>query len=285
MENEDIILIILVFLLFYLLYRDICIRREKFASKKLHKDKPIEIKNIDKCKNGSCTITDAIKNLGLIAQQLQHNGSLTIPGDIVVKGKITGENGVEISSGELLVHDNIKIPDVIDFGKKRDDDGRKRIQFGNPENQGNTLDIAMNNNHIRDVDILYLKYLSGNIIDKAGGRSIKIGAKSTLDLDSNDIVNFKEIIGELYDPNFKSKITTNHLHATMESATNLITTNTIKANGPSSYNLNFHPAYLRYLVNNEEKIIFTKQNKSSGGKSIYNIIARPIAGVMLDLIM
>ena len=179
MENKDIILFILVIVVVYLLYRDIINRREKFAETTSSTGaKPTTIIST---KNGeSMNITEAIKNLGIIAKQLQKDNNFVFPGNLTVEGKLT-------------VKESIEIPDVIDFGKKREDDGRRIIQFGNPEIPGNYLDIAMNFNHIRDADVIYCKQLGGP------AEGIKIG--NTLNLNGNVINNVKKIYaGEIESP-------------------------------------------------------------------------------------
>ena len=165
MENKDIILFILVIVVVYLLYRDICNRREKFAETTSSTSSSTGAKPTTTIptKNGeSMSITEAIKNLGIIAKQLQKDNNFVFPGNLTVEGKLT-------------VKESIEIPDVIDFGKETGDEyNRRLVEFAKG------LDINMNNNHIRDTQTIYCREIKGINDDK-----INIG--SILNLNNKEI--------------------------------------------------------------------------------------------------
>ncbi len=156
----------------FIFYIEICVIEEKFTETTPSVTTPVnpvdeEIKKkIDEylAVRKNIPITESIKNIGILAKRIQDGNNFVFPGNLTVEGKLT-------------VKESIEIPDVIDFGKKADD-GRRRIQFGNPENPGDHLDIAMNKNHIRDTDTFYCNQLAG-YLNTNGERIIKIAFDTT----------------------------------------------------------------------------------------------------------
>ena len=142
MENNlKIILIILIIISLYLLYKDICNNKENLynwtppISNDLNKhivDKNNNTGVISFCSENNISLIDAIKNIGNIVKIIQSNDNLIIKGDLEVLGTVKAKEGVLIGSqeenidGKLLVHngfidakniisDNIKVPNAVDI--------------------------------------------------------------------------------------------------------------------------------------------------------------------------
>ena len=79
MKNKDIILFILVICVLYLI---LCDNKKNKEVKDL---KESVTNSKESFTNGNEGITESIKNLGIIAQKIQENGSFTFPGNIIIK--------------------------------------------------------------------------------------------------------------------------------------------------------------------------------------------------------
>ena len=86
---KDLYLIFLTIIIFYLLYCNICSKKEGFAASDDIKAAIGEVYNAD---------IEAIRNLSSIAKQLMTTQNLTIPSDLTVPGKINTTGPLKIGS-------------------------------------------------------------------------------------------------------------------------------------------------------------------------------------------
>ena len=191
MENNNlkIIVFILLILVLYLLYRDICNRREKFAETTSSSTGVTPTTELPVKSSESMNITEAIKNLGLIAKKLQENNNFVFPSNLKVKGnlKVDGDIYVDnikknnsdfVNINSKLIANNIRA-NIVGINKLHVDEIWKYKNVNNI-NIKNGLD--MNNS-----SIIKLKKLEIDEIYKHR-ESNNINMKGVLDMNQNDII-------------------------------------------------------------------------------------------------
>ena len=148
MENNlKIIFSFLIIVYIYLLYRDICNKKNKSNTK---------VENFNK---DSIKITESLKNLGILAMKLQDKNKLILPSNIEVNGMIKVKKSMEIGSPKENINDmkmkllnngtlkttnlnthELTIPNFITFVENgKDENGKEftlnyeNLKFGNIE--------------------------------------------------------------------------------------------------------------------------------------------------------
>lgn len=87
MNNNNLILFILVICVIYLLYK--VNKKENFTNNATDAE--------------TITITESIKNLGLIAQEIQKGGSYRFPGNVIVPGNLSVTGNITIPLGGKII--------------------------------------------------------------------------------------------------------------------------------------------------------------------------------------
>ena len=208
MENNNlkIIVFILLILVLYLLYRDICIRRENFntTTTSTGKKPSIELSN----NSENIPITEAIKNLGLIAKKLQENNNFVFPSNLKVKGNLEVDGEIYVDNIKKNKSDSVKINSKliannieavgVEISKLYVDEIHKHRNVAN-------INI-MNELDMNDYNIIRLKKIEIDEIYKHPN-SNNLNIKSTLDMNQNDIILGKGIYSKNfneYDSNYNN---------------------------------------------------------------------------------
>ena len=134
MENKDIILIILIIIVLYLLFCD---------NRKNKEIKKVKEQLSERFSNENITITESIKNLGLIAAKLQEDGNITIPGNVKIQGSLSVDRNFDannITSRNTGNIPTLRVSDIQDFNYNN------RIAIDNTSIRINGSEINMNGN-------------------------------------------------------------------------------------------------------------------------------------------
>ena len=111
MNYKDIILFIVILIVIYLLYKINKLEKEKFTS--ISTPTSISQQIIDEITRritaqSNETITESIKNLGLLVRQIQTaDGTLRLPANVVITGnlRVQGEGGIKLRN-EVSIYEN-----------------------------------------------------------------------------------------------------------------------------------------------------------------------------------
>ena len=120
MNNKDIILFILVICVIYLLYCNN--KKESFANNEPD-ERIVQLIEQKFTQLSNESITDSIKNLGIMAKRIQEDGNFTfpanlrVPGDLVVDGnlRVNGKTNNLVVDGNLRVNYDLEVKGSTNF--------------------------------------------------------------------------------------------------------------------------------------------------------------------------
>lgn len=103
MENKDIVLILLVISVLYLLYCNNL--KEKFS------ETPSST-TVTNTERSQVSITESIKNLGILANKIQENGDFTFPANLNVTGNLRTFGNLDVTGDLRIPTDNDRVMSV-----------------------------------------------------------------------------------------------------------------------------------------------------------------------------